>query len=133
MVWLTKKPCILLEKSSDFNSELRKPFEDRIMPMWQPPKPELSQCIQGVLGLIAPIGSFTTELFKDIVKKSFVETGTAPDQDGNLKSAEIDTKGSYQRVPSVSIAFPAAAVDLEHLNDIIADILYEDKEECKLL
>ena len=117
----------------DFNAELRKPFEDRIMPKWKPPKPELSQCIQDLLGLVATNGSFTTDRFKGIVKKSFVETGTAPDQDGNFqKYAEIDTKGSFHHPPTGTVLksdFPAAAVDLAHLDDIIAEILDEDDDE----
>ena len=34
-----------------FNSELQKPFADRKLPTWKPPKPSLEECIQDVLAL----------------------------------------------------------------------------------
>jgi hypothetical protein len=86
-----------------------------------------------VLGLLATTGSFTTDLFKDIVKRSFVETGTAPDQASKFqKYAETDTKGSFHHPPTGTVLksdFPAAAVDLAHRDDIIAEILDEDDDE----
>ena len=65
---------------------------------------------------------------------SFVETGTAPDQTGKFqKYAVIDTEAFiiHPRVPSASLT-PAAAVDLAHLDDIIAEILDEVDEDVNV-
>jgi hypothetical protein len=87
-----------------FNSELQKPFADRKLPTWKPPKPSLEECIQDVLALFMESGSFTTDRFKGMVQKSFVETGTAPDIGGIFtRYSETDTKGRFDKPPSGTV------------------------------
>ena len=44
-------------------------------PKWTPLKPKLFECVRDILALFDAGGNFTTDGFKDMVIKSFVDTG----------------------------------------------------------
>jgi hypothetical protein len=116
-----------------FNAELQKPYDDRKMPKWGPPKPTLFGCITDILHLFHAGGNFTTDQFKAMVQKSFLKTGCAPNADGVFtRYVDTDTKGSFSYAPTGTIKkseFPAG----EALNRSILDSIFfeEDDEESE--
>jgi hypothetical protein len=62
-----------------FNSQKLKPEAQRVTPEWSPPKPSLKECILDVIGIIGTF--FTTEKFKDSIRRSFISTGTSYKED----------------------------------------------------
>ena len=56
-----------------YEEEVAKDVQERMMPVFQPPKPNMLQGIQDLFDLIA--GAFKEEKFVEGVKRSFISTG----------------------------------------------------------
>ena len=64
-----------------YNDELSKVVNDRILPVFQPPKPDMLQSINDLFDLVA--GGFKEKKFVEGVKRSFISTGCVPFDDSN--------------------------------------------------
>eukprot|EP00597_Dinobryon_sp_UTEXLB2267_P006446 CAMPEP_0170060558 /NCGR_PEP_ID=MMETSP0019_2-20121128/2458_1 /TAXON_ID=98059 /ORGANISM="Dinobryon sp., Strain UTEXLB2267" /LENGTH=95 /DNA_ID=CAMNT_0010266173 /DNA_START=394 /DNA_END=677 /DNA_ORIENTATION=+ len=78
---------------------LRASIDVRKMPKWSCPKPTLHQCIHDLMELFQN-GAFVQEKFRDSVRKSFIETGCAPDINGSYSNSN---KGSLPIVPTGTV------------------------------
>ena len=57
-------------------------MNDRILPVFQPPKPDMMQSINDLYDLVA--GGFKEKKFVEGVKRSFISTGCVPFDDSYL-------------------------------------------------
>ena len=60
-----------------YELEMQKPINSRQVPLWSPPKPTMTECMQNIEALFGPDGQFTQVHFRQGLKKCFVETGCA--------------------------------------------------------
>ena len=59
-----------------YTEELKKDIQDRVLPVFEPPKPDMMQSVTDLLDLMA--GGFKLPKFVEGVKRSFVSTGCVP-------------------------------------------------------
>ena len=64
-----------------YTDELSKDVNDRILPVFQPPKPDMLQSINDLFDLVG--GGFKEKKFVEGVKRSFISTGCVPFDDSN--------------------------------------------------
>ena len=68
--------------AKSFADELAKNIEDRVIPVFEPPKPDMMQSITDLFDLMAD--GFKLPKFVDGVKRSFVSTGCVPYDESDL-------------------------------------------------
>jgi len=83
-----------------YNAEMEKPADARIMPRWSPPKPTVQECILELIHVMYDSESkFSTQRFKDNVQKSFLNTGTFPNDDGTFTRFSFEPSGGTISIP----------------------------------
>ena len=91
------------------DEEAAKDVQERTMPVFRPPKPNMLQGIQDLFDLIA--GEFREEKFVEGVRRSFVSTGCVPLDDSDLSSPIFQTYskhnicGTMKSVPTGTIEY----------------------------
>jgi hypothetical protein len=102
-------------------SEMDKPVNQRVKPPWSPPKPTMKECILDIMNLIA--NDFTKRSFKAGLKKCFIDTGTALDENGRFKIYEqSSSQGTMKIAPAGTFdTFESGVISEEQIADYIAN------------
>jgi len=105
---------------------MQRPQEERTVPKWACPKPTLQHCVTDICKLFES-GEFISQKFKDSIIRSFIATGTAPNQDGTYQLYSTSSnKGSLNIIPSGTVAKEEFNRDLNYVD--LTELTDEENE-----
>ena len=103
-----------------YEEEAAKDVQERTMPVFQPPKPNMLQGIQDLFDLIA--GAFKEEKFVEGVKRSFISTGCVPFDDSDVSSLTFQVYSKHNICGTMKSVPTGTLENSNSTNNNISDI-----------
>ena len=103
-----------------YNDELAKDVSNRVMPVFEPPKPDMLQSIQDLLDLLA--NGFRKLKFVEGVQRSFISTGFVPCDESTPSEPIFQQYSKYKISGTIDITPTGTSHPLIVTNNAISDI-----------
>ena len=113
--------------AKSFAAELAKNIEDRVLPVFEPPKPEMMQSITDLFDLMAD--GFKLPKFVEGVKRSFVSTGCVPYDESDLLNPKFVEYSKHKMCGTMKVTPTGTSFSANTPNTSNSDIILNKTQQ----
>ena len=113
--------------AKSFAAELAKSIEDRVLPVFEPPKPEMMQSITDLFDLMAD--GFKLPKFVEGVKRSFVSTGCVPYDESDLLNPKFVEYSKHKMCGTMKVTPTGTSFSANTPNTSNSDIILNKTQQ----